>query len=183
MTYTTEEKMQIAGKLAGNYARYLPEADREDVKQDMLVAMLEAESKADQSRNVKAYTFTTGKGTALNVVNRMCRDYKRSESLNLTAYESDEGDAVEHIDLLEATDKGYVEGSLESERVTDISSAIASLPEVQATMVRRILIEGATLETAGSEAGFSKERARQVLEDAKMAMAFRLKDWEASVYA
>jgi len=50
-------------------------------------------------------------------------------------------------------------------------------------LVHRILIEGATLETAGSEAGFSKERARQVLNDAKEKLAFALKDWESTIYA
>jgi len=177
--YTTEQTMQIAGKLAGNYGRYLTEADREDMAQEIALAMTLAGEKADQRKNVEAYQFTTGKGIALNTVNRIVEHNNRHETLNISVGESE--DLAQRIDQIEATDKGYVQATVETELANAIANAIESLPVVQASAVKRIMQEGATLETFGKEQGFSKEYARQVLTGAKSTLAMRLADWESTL--
>jgi len=181
--YTIQETMQIAGKLAGSYGRYLDYETQEDIKQDVALAMIEAGKKADQEGNVRAYQFTTGKGIVQNLVSKAIKyNHRFLLTLNVDANPNNPESDTEMVDLIEGKDTGYVQGTIETERASAIESAIASLPTVQATLVRRTLQEGATLETAGQEQGFSKERARQVLSDAKETLAFRLKDWEATVY-
>ena len=175
--YTTEETVEIAGKLAGNYGRYLTHEDQEDIKQEVALEMWQVGQGADENRNARAYQFTTGKGLALNLTKRVAKHHKRFKTTLNVDISQDEED-LEEIDLLPAPDTECDTGVLESERSDAIASAVASLPTVQANAVKRVLQEGATLEIFGRENGFTKERARQILDAAKATLALRLKTWE-----
>lgn len=175
--YTTEETMEIAGKLVGNYGRYLNHEDREDLKQEITFAMWKAGQDADENQNVRAYQFTTGKGIALNISKRIAKHNKRFKTTLNVDVSQDEED-LEEVDLIPAPDTDCDAAILESERTSAIENAIASLPTVQASAINRILREGATLEVFGRENGFTKEWARQILNDAKAILALRLRAWE-----
>lgn len=174
--YSMEQMSEIAGKLVGNYGRYLSAADQEDVAQEAILAMWQASQNADEDRNPNAYIFTTGKGTILNTIKRIQQHEARHESLSATV-EGEEDESTTWADLTAGPDKEGSEILSERERTWAIESAITDLPTVQSAIARRILQEGATLEVAGREQGFSKERARQVLEDAKTALAHALREW------
>jgi RNA polymerase sigma factor (sigma-70 family) len=180
--YNEKDIYGIAGKYVSQFGRFFSKEDQEDMKQEIAIAMWKASHKAKEGENPEAYLCKTGKGTALNTVRRMARYHDRQKTtLNVRPFDSEE-DSSEVVDFIAGEDSGYVQTTIETERASAIESAIASLPTVQATIVRRTLQEGATLETAGKEQGFSKQRAKQVLNDAKETLALRLQEWEATVY-
>jgi RNA polymerase sigma factor (sigma-70 family) len=177
--YTEKDLYGIAGKFVHECGRYFSEEDQEDMKQEAVIAMWLAQGKADENRNPDAYVCRTGKGTALNTAAGIRKQSSRFlQTLNANLSE-DDADDTEAVDMLPGREKGFVGNTLG----TDIRNAIEALPESRRDAATRILIDGLTLEAYGQEAGFSKERARQILADATATLRKSLRDWESTVYA
>lgn len=181
--YNEKDLYGIAGKYVNNFGRDYPEADQEDMKQEAVIAMWQAQQKADANRNPGAYVCLTGRGTVQNTVAKVITQAERFKTtLNVNNSESEE-DTTQAVDLIEGREKTFVENTLASEMSVDLFNAIEALPESQRKAFQRLEIDGLTLEAYGQEAGFSKERARQVLNDAKQSLAQALRRWESEVYA
>lgn len=177
--YNENDLYGIAGKFVNECGRYFSEADQEDMKQEAVIAMWQAQRKADESRNPDAYVCRTGKGTALNAARQIREQSSRFlQTLNVNLSE-DDADDTEAADMIPGREKDYIESTLGK----DLRNAIDALPKSHRKAARRILIDGLTLEAYGQEAGFTRERARQVLNDAKESLRENLRDWESAVYA
>lgn len=181
--YNENQTMEIAGKLAGNYGRNLDFEDQEDVKQEIAIAIWQAGLKADESRNVEAFQFTSGKGIARNRVRKIQKYYNRFHTMLNEDLSDDDENETEYVDLLSAPESGFLKDTLESERTIALADAIESLPSEWKSVFRKVEIEGMTLEAFGKEQGYSKERARQVLKDAKERLANILRIWESALFA
>lgn len=178
--YTTEDLQGISGKYVSRFGRGFSRESQEDMQQDIILAMLTASQQADEEKNPEAFICKSGRNAAFATSKWLARNRRRNKAflndpIQYPGYEAEEG---EKIDLLPAPDTECDTGILESERTSAIASAVASLPTVQANAVKRVLQEGATCEAFGRENGFTKERARQILDAAKATLALRLKTWE-----
>ena len=176
--YEMDQVMEIAGKMANRC--YLTEADKEDMAQEIAIAIWQAGEKADTEKNVKAYQFTTGKGIALNTFNQIILDQNTCMTILNSPVTDLDGDGVEMVDTIANGLPGYIDSEIASEKTIAIDKAIGHLPENEQEIVRGYM-DGKYLSDIAQKKGYTRERARQVFESAKEKLAFYLKDWQDTI--
>ena len=174
--YTEKELVEVAGILAGRSG--LKHQDREDCQQEVALAMLIAERKADPSGNVKAYQHVTGRGIALNTFNRTFDHNRRNITLLHRVIDDVDGEPVTYADITPARCESPFDSQVSTERTQAIDKAINSLPEREATVIRAHLLNGETLTVIGKANGFSVQYAHQILNSGKAKLASQLAEWK-----
>lgn len=147
--------------------------DMEDAAADGVLAMLEAEAKAEEGKPLAHYERRSAFGAVHNFysANKRRREH---EFLSLTKRVDDgEGD-VDYLDQYsEPVGESWQERRDATEDALFLRGLVDSLPEKDAEVIRRRFFQDETLETIGNAMGISKERARQIEEKALRLLGHR----------
>jgi len=153
--------------------------DAEDAAADGVLAMLEAEAKADPEKgDVEHFERKSAYGAIHNFYNHNKKRRKHeSVTLNALAHtsQSRSTDGREFIDLLPSEDEceSYQKRREATENYRCLQHLVAHLPEDQREVIRRRFYLDQTLDVAGDAMGISKERVRQIEEKALALLRHR----------
>lgn len=138
--------------------------DAEDAAADGVLAMLQAQERADPEKgNPDHFMRKSGFGAVHNFYNKNKRR-REQESVTLNnPCGTDGDDSQEFIDLLpEDESASYQARRNATERDTEVQSMVKGLPEQDRTVIVGRFFRELTLDELGDEMGISKERVRQI---------------------
>lgn len=139
--------------------------DTEDAVADGVLAMLEAEKKAEEGKPLDRYERRCAFGAIHNYYN-YSKNRREHESVTLNAplnHQHESGDIQENIDLFtEEPGESYQERLAATENDLYVRSLVESLPEPDKTVIRRRFFQRQTLKEIGEALNLTNERIRQI---------------------
>jgi RNA polymerase sigma factor (sigma-70 family) len=174
--YTEKEMIRVA-QLIVSRTHLTDENDREDLFQELMLGMHNAAQKADPAGNVKAYQWVTAKGIALDFFNGFMDRINRFETSLYTLTDVDGEEGVAKVYTEDSGSPSGLDVALADDRTKAIENALASLPEREAIVVKRHLLNGETLTSIANDNGFTVQYAHQILTSAKGKLANALAEW------
>lgn len=172
---TPEEMMIYAQERAAKYRRTHPPEVVEDLIQTMLLSGLEALARATEHRNVAGFVRVSMLGGLRHFWRDAARDsktaaYRQAQCLDAPLPDSN----ASTVDLVPASTETPADLASQAEQEALLRNAVEGLPEVQAEVIRCRFFKGLTLSETSECVGVSRERVRQIEQDALSSLSYRV---------